>query len=113
MGLTHSKRTGAKRTTLVKYLTLKIRFGELVIRLHAKPLPILLKYHVKRIFFANITGVEKNPWMTMKTDKRLHREMSSLENSIRNGDQLTLSNPNFLVNPTSAPPFLKELVRFI
>ena len=48
--------------------------------------------------------------MTMKTDKRLHREMSSLENSIRNGDQLTLSNPNFLVNPTSAPPFLKELV---
>ena len=31
----------------------------MVIRLHGKPSPILLKYPVKIILFANITGVEK------------------------------------------------------
>ena len=90
----------------------------MVIRLHGKPSPILLKYPVKIIFFANITGVEKNPWTTMKTDERLHLEMSALENSLRNGDQLTLSTqlikPNFLVSPpTPAPQFLKELARLL
>ena len=86
---------------------LKKRFGE-----KANP--------VKRIFFANITGVEKNPWTTMTTDERLHFETSALDNSRRNGDQLALSTqsikPNFLVNPAStipAPQFLKELARFI
>ena len=71
-------------------------------------------------FFANITGLKKNPWTTTKTDERLHLETSALENSLRNGDQLTsstqLRKPNFHVNPaptTPAPQFLKELVRFI
>ena len=56
----------------------------------------------------------------MKTDERLHLETSALENSLRNGDQLTLSTqlikPNFLVNPAPTNPasqFLKELARFI
>ena len=56
----------------------------------------------------------------MKTDERLHLETSALENSLRNGDQLTLSSqlikPNFLVNPAPTNPasqFLKELARFI
>ena len=53
----------------------------------------------------------------MKTDERLHLETSALENSLRNGDQLTLSTqfikPNFLVNPAPAPHFPKELARFI
>ena len=54
----------------------------------------------------------------MKTDERLHLETSALENSLRNGDQLTLSTqlikPNFLVSPpTPAPQFLKELARLL
>ena len=54
----------------------------------------------------------------MKTDERLHLETSALENSLRNGDQLTLSTqlikPNFLVSPTTpAPQFLKELARLL
>ena len=75
-----------------------------------------------KYFFADITGVEKNPWTTMKTDERLHLETSALENSLRNGNQVvTLSTQliksNFLIkpppHPTPAPQFLKELARFI
>ena len=55
-----------------------------------------------KYFFADITGVEKNPWTTMKTDERLHLETSALENSLRNGNQVvTLSTQliksNFLI----------------
>ena len=117
--LTHSKRTAAKWITLVKYLTLKIHFSEMVIRSHGKLLPILLKYPVK-IFFSDITGVEKNPWTTMKTDERLHLETSALENSLRNGNQVvTLSTQliksNFLIKPPPPTPpqhhsFLKNLL---
>ena len=89
----------------------------MVIRSHGKPSPILLKYPVKIIFFADKTRVEKNPWTVVKTDERLHLETSALEDSLRNGDQLTLSTqfikPNFLVNPAPAPQFPKELARFI
>ena len=89
----------------------------MVIRSHGKPSPILLKYLVKINFFADKTRVEKNPWTVVKTDERLHLETSALEDSLRNGDQLTLSTqfikPNFLVNPAPAPHFPKELARFI
>ena len=47
----------------------------------------------------------------------LFLETSALENSLRNGDQLTLSTqlmkPNFFVNLTPAPQFLEEFARFI
>ena len=75
-----------------------------------------------KYFFSDITGVEKNPWTTMKTDERLHLETSALENSLRNGNQVvTLSTQliksDFLIKPppypTPAPQFLKELARFI
>ena len=62
-----------------------------------------------KYFFADITGVERNPWTTMKTDERLHLETSALENSLRNGNQVvTLSTQliksNFLIKPP--PPQL-------
>ena len=72
-----------------------------------------------KYFFADITGVEKNPWTTMKTDERLHLETSALENSLRNGNQVvTLSTQliksNFLIKPPPTPPqhhsFLKNLL---
>ena len=72
-----------------------------------------------KYFFSDITGVEKNPWTTMKTDERLHLETSALENSLRNGNQVvTLSTQliksDFLIKPPPTPPqhhnFLKNLL---
>lgn len=98
--LTHSKRNGAKWITLVKFPTLKIRFGKWWFARMQSLFPSRLNTRQKISFFASFTGMEKSlddqeAWQTTSPQtvsfRKKYRKRSIVRNSLR--------WPNYIINP--------------